>query len=309
MALSFESISVLALKELVDGSEPFVLVDVLPPEHFMLVHIPGAANACVYEIIFAEHMDRITTNHAASIVVYGGGEGSLDAVCAAEKLRRMGFNDISIFHGGIPEWHEAGYALAGDLGTPQPAENVFSCAFDRAWNINPVESTLMWWGRNANTTHHGTVGISSGVLHVNNGAFGGTVTLNMASIQNIDLQGTELHPVLEHHLKSDDFFFTQLFPSAILKMEKAVPMQPQSPTMPTFMISGDLGLRGLHGAVQFPATVTVLDDEHITLEAHFDIDRTDWGVLYGSTRFFKHLSYHLVFDHISIQVRLVAELA
>ena len=44
---------------------------------------------------------------------------------------------------------------------------------------------------------------------------------------------------------------------------------------------------------------------HFTAEAHFDIDRTRWKVIYGSSRFFKHLGMHLVFDLISIQCRIV----
>jgi len=38
----------------------------------------------------------------------------------------------------------------------------------------------------------------------------------------------------------------------------------------------------------------------------FDIDRTRWNVIYGSSRFFEHLGMHLMFDPISIQIRIVA---
>jgi hypothetical protein len=43
----------------------------------------------------------------------------------------------------------------------------------------------------------------------------------------------------------------------------------------------------------------------MTIEAHFDIDRTRWKVIYGSARFFEHLGMHLVFDPISIQIYLM----
>ena len=42
------------------------------------------------------------------------------------------------------------------------------------------------------------------------------------------------------------------------------------------------------------------------MESHFDIDRTRWGITYGSPRFFERLGMHLVFDLISIQLRIVA---
>jgi hypothetical protein len=43
----------------------------------------------------------------------------------------------------------------------------------------------------------------------------------------------------------------------------------------------------------------------INLEAHFDLDRTEWGIIYGSARFFEHLGMHQVFEAISISLRLV----
>jgi hypothetical protein len=46
-------------------------------------------------------------------------------------------------------------------------------------------------------------------------------------------------------------------------------------------------------------------DGGFAAEAHFDIDRTRWGVIYGSARFFKRLGMHQVYDTISFEVRLV----
>ena len=43
------------------------------------------------------------------------------------------------------------------------------------------------------------------------------------------------------------------------------------------------------------------------MEAHFDLDRTQWNVIYGSSRFFEHLGMHMVFDQISIELRLILQ--
>jgi hypothetical protein len=51
--------------------------------------------------------------------------------------------------------------------------------------------------------------------------------------------------------------------------------------------------------------VAPLEDGVFVLEAHFDIDRTRWHVIYGSTRFFEHLGMHKVFDLLSFQIRMV----
>jgi len=56
----------------------------------------------------------------------------------------------------------------------------------------------------------------------------------------------------------------------------------------------------------FEAVIENLADGALAAEAHFDLDRTRWGVIYGSGRFFEHLGMHLVYDPISVQVRIVA---
>ena len=48
------------------------------------------------------------------------------------------------------------------------------------------------------------------------------------------------------------------------------------------------------------------ENDSLIMEAHFDIDRTKWNVIYGSIRFFEHLGMHKVFDLISLQLRVIA---
>ena len=67
-----------------------------------------------------------------------------------------------------------------------------------------------------------------------------------------------------------------------------------------------MNLRGVSADLEFDATVALIEDGSLIMEAHFDIDRTRWKVIYGSTRFFEHLGMHKVFDLISFQTRMVA---
>ncbi|HSO67587.1 MAG TPA: YceI family protein, partial [Desulfatirhabdiaceae bacterium] len=77
-------------------------------------------------------------------------------------------------------------------------------------------------------------------------------------------------------------------------------------SVPNHAIHGILELRGVKAQQDFMATVTKTMENGLAAEAHFDIDRTRWNIIYGSTRFFEHLGMHLVFDLISIQVRIIA---
>jgi polyisoprenoid-binding protein YceI len=173
--------------------------------------------------------------------------------------------------------------------------------------VDPEKSVIEWAGRNPNTRHHGSVRISNGEIRVKDGAVTGDFTVDMESIENFSLQGDELQPVLIAHLRSDDFFFTELFPTATYTIESAAPIEDAGIGLPNYEVKGELSLRGAKAGLDFTATANRIEDGGISAEAHFDIDRTRWGVIYGSSRFFKHLGMHLVYDPISIQVRVFAD--
>ncbi len=65
--------------------------------------------------------------------------------------------------------------------------------------------------------------------------------------------------------------------------------------------------RGVKADLEFLTTVNTLPDDQLIAEAHFDIDRTRWKVIYGSSRFFEHLGMHLIFDLISFELKIVAQ--
>jgi polyisoprenoid-binding protein YceI len=130
----------------------------------------------------------------------------------------------------------------------------------------------------------------------------------MTSIKNIDLEGDPLQPQLIAHLKSVDFFFVDMFPRAIFTITSAKQIEEAPSSLPNFSVQGVFNLRGVKSEIEFLATASLLQDGEVRIETHFDIDRTHWGVLYGSSKFFEHLGYHLVYHPISIQLRLVARI-
>jgi polyisoprenoid-binding protein YceI len=75
---------------------------------------------------------------------------------------------------------------------------------------------------------------------------------------------------------------------------------------PNLKVEGRLTLRGVQRSTRFPATVSRLADGAIAADAHFDTDCTPWNARYGSARCFEYLGMHLVFDPVSIAVRIVA---
>lgn len=292
------------LMERIKNKETFVLIDTLTGSHFEKVHLPGARSACVFEVNFLEQVEAIADGKNAEIVLYGSSGRSRDALTAAEKLQREGYENISVLNGGLDAWRVRGFELQGDQPDMADPETVLRLD-DGQYRVDIDQSVIEWSGRNPNSKHFGTVGIKKGQVEVNNSALTGVLEIDMDSIDNINLKDDELHPVLTSHLKSDDFFFVKMFPSAVLTITEGVPVKTPFLSTPNYGFKATLELRGVKADLSFQATVTKTEDGGLAAEAHFDIDRTRWKVIYGSARFFENLGMHLVFDLISFQVKIV----
>lgn len=305
-AVLAEELSSQDVQRRIANNDSLFLIDVLPAEHFAAVHLPRAANACVYEVTFLHQIEEITSDRDAAIVVYGAGGATRDAAVAADKLRRAGYRNIALLRGGLDAWRSDGLPLEG--ADPATFEDLHAAVrlTDGDYRIDVDKSLIVWTGRNPNGSHNGTVKLTEGTIRIAGEQVTGRFVIDMTSIENTDLAGDPLQPVLIAHLNSDDFFFTQLFPKAIFELREARLADEPLLSTPNVTVEGSLELRGLRVALGFPATVALAPDGDLVAEAHFDIDRTRWGVIYGSTRFFAHLGMHLVFDPISLQVRIVA---
>ena len=294
------------LRHWIEGKKSFYLIDTLSGDHFRGRHLPGAKNACVFEISFIDQVKAITAEKDSEIVLYGASKKSLDAVTAAEKLGQEGFRHLNVLIGGIEAWHSLGLPLEGESIDAIPDPQKFLKLEDRSYLVDRDQSVIAWKGRNPSTTHFGNIRIASGKLSVKGGIITGIFDIVMDSITNTNLEGDELQPVLIAHLKSDDFFLTKLFPRARFEITEALPTPEPYLSLPNYLINGTLEIKGIKANQQFTATLSKTPQQGLMAEAHFDIDRTRWGVIYGSTRFFEYLGMHLVFDLITFEVRIVA---
>jgi rhodanese-related sulfurtransferase/polyisoprenoid-binding protein YceI len=294
------------LKALLTEKPETVLIDLLSPEHFTNRHIPGAQNVCLFYASFLDDLKVAAPDKQVPIVVYGASSNSQDTATALEKLDRAVYENVTFLEGGLEAWREAGYDLEGNAPTQQDDPQTTVTIPDGQYTVDADASQVEWAGRNPHSRHFGTVDIAKGVIDFKDKTITGTVEIDMNTIHNINLEGDELHPVLEAHLKSDDFFFTKMFPKAVFTIKEAKRIEPGWSTVPNYHVNGELNLRGVSVELEFDATVALIDDGALAMEAHFDMDRTRWNVIYGSTRFFEYLGMHKVFDLISFQIRMIA---
>lgn len=170
--------------------------------------------------------------------------------------------------------------------------------------VNTEKSSLAWEGKKIGGAHNGTVGIQSGTLKLNkNEISGGEFVIDMNSIVCLDIENEEYNGKLIGHLKSDDFFSTEKFPTATLKIKKVVRLKEGSKS--THNIYADLTIKGITHEVVFPATVTGANGA-VTAEATFTVDRSKYDVRYGSTSFFPNIGDKAISNDMIFTVRIVA---
>ncbi len=113
--------------------------------------------------------------------------------------------------------------------------------------------------------------------------------------------------MLVDHLKTDDLFLVETYPTAEFELITANPINDATLGSPNYNLSGSFTLRGQTQPIHFPATLGINDDL-IALQAHFDFDRVLWGSKYGSGKIYEALGKHVVNDRISISFQLIANI-
>lgn len=278
-----------------------MLIHVLPEEHCAQQHLPGAVNACVYEMAFLSKVAELVPDKSSAIIVYGAGAPSLDSAVAAEKLMKAGYTNVSDFRGGIAEWLQQGFPLEGT--GPQ----VESASHDGVFDVSTDTSVVRWTGRNLFNHHHGTVKLTGGRIEIEQGVLkAARFTLDMNSIACEDLVDSTYNAMLIRHLRDDDFFAVNRFPTAEFVGEQAEALPACTDGTPNYQLLGQLTLRGVTKPLSFPAVIAAADVDHLTGQAQFELDRTQFGSHYGSGKLFAFLGKHVVNDHIHLHIKLHA---
>ena len=160
--------------------------------------------------------------------------------------------------------------------------------------IKVENGKVVWKGYKVTGSHQGTIDIKSGFLDFNESKLiGGEITINMSTITNTDQEG-EYKNKLEGHLKSDDFFGVEKFPTASLIFAKV-----KSTGKNSYKVTGDITIKGKTETVSFDLSVY-----GNKANASLKMDRTKFDVRYGSTSFFDGLKDKAIYDEFDLVVDL-----
>ena len=167
---------------------------------------------------------------------------------------------------------------------------------DNIYNIETVQSQITWTGREVSTSYHyGTLDFISGNFEISNGAIvNGEFIVDMTSINNQDMEG-DRKARLEGHLKSDDFFSVESYPTAAISINSSELISDGK-----WNVSADLSIKGFTHPVNF---------EMISSEdgwsANLVFDRSKYDVRFRSGSFFENLGDKLIYDDIELSINLI----
>lgn len=166
----------------------------------------------------------------------------------------------------------------------------FTSPIEGKKEIKTDKSSVTWKGYKVTGSHEGKISLKSGELVFKAGKLiGGEFTIDMMSIVNTDLEG-EYKGKLEGHLKSDDFFSVEKYPTA-----KLVFTEVKSTGKNAYEVTGDLTIKDVTAPVTFE--ISVYGNKATT---NLKIDRTKYGVKYNSASFFEGLKDKAIYDEFDL---------
>ena len=286
------------LRQLLTTPSAPALIHLLPDEDFAEAHLPGARCFCVYESAFLTKIHEAFPDKDTPLLVYGESDDTQEAATAVTRLRAAGFTHVTRLAGGLRAWRNAGEAIEGKgPQTEQPLSGTYA--------LDLTRSVIFWTGRNLFNHHHGSVSLAGATVNLLDGqVLTARFTIDMQTLTCADLTDPALNAALIGHLKSDDFFAVSEHPTADFKTSSVSPIPNSTPGTNNHRISGQFTLRGLTRPLEFPAVVAKAPDGTLTVQAEFAFDRTQWGAIYGSGKFFARLLHHVVNDLVHLHLKL-----
>lgn len=197
-----------------------------------------------------------------------------------------------------------------EANTSEAQEEATAAPTADTYMVDVANSKIDWVGSKPLENHTGTINIAEGQVLVTDGAVtAGKFSIDMNSITVTDLEG-DSKVSLESHLKGtakeeqvDHFFNVTKYPTATFAITSIENVEGKT------MVNGNLTIKETTQNISFPATLT-MNGEVMTLTSEtFSIDRTKWGVNYGSKTIFGDLGDKFINDNIDLTVALVAKKA
>ncbi|HEX8507184.1 MAG TPA: YceI family protein [Hymenobacter sp.] len=175
------------------------------------------------------------------------------------------------------------------------------------YKLQPQLSTLGWEGKAVTHGHNGTMQFTDGELLVKGNAIvGGTVTVDMKTMKATDIADAESQGKFVGHMSSDDFFGVASYPTSTFKIVSVTPIKGAAKDADNATIAGDMTIKGVTQRISFPAKVGVKGDL-ASATGKVTIDRTKYGLKYGSKSFFDSIGDKAINDDFTLTFNVIGK--
>ena len=182
--------------------------------------------------------------------------------------------------------------------------------FNGTRSVDFDQSTILWKGYKLFGNHSGDIKLKEGFLIFNSdGLIGGTFVADMNSIRVTELmddddeeeeeneggdeEGEDDKSDLANHLKDADFFDAQTYPTATFVIKDV------SKQVKDYILKGDITIKDKTVPIEFPVQIN-----GNWLKGTASIDRTKFGIKYGSGSFFDNLGDNVIKDKFDLIISL-----
>ena len=172
---------------------------------------------------------------------------------------------------------------------------------EKVVNVNTQSSTVKWKGSKISESHEGTVNIKKGVLIISEGLLvGGEFVFDMNSISTTDMS-EKYNQKLDNHLKNEDFFNVELYPTASIVIKRAMKYKDN-----LYNLVGELTIKDITRPIKFQANVDI-NGLNFSAQSKIKIDRTKWDITYKSGNYIKDLGDKAILDEIEFDIFLLSD--
>lgn len=202
--------------------------------------------------------------------------------------------------------------VKGDKAEVSKKQEVKEVASEASFAVDAQTSQITWEGSKPTGKHNGYIKIKEGNVKLQKGeVVGGSFIIDMNSITCTDLEG-DMKAGIEAHLKGqrkpgeeDDFFNVDKFPTAAFEITKVAKLANDEKA--THLVYGNLSMKGKTNNLGFKANIKTDGDKVMVSTPNFVINRTQWGINYGSPSLFENLADKAINDNIGLSINLQAK--
>lgn len=178
----------------------------------------------------------------------------------------------------------------------------FSFLFSNTYTINSNESNIHWVGSKLTSEHFGQISIDNGFVQFDgNSIINAKVVINMNTLNVTDMDDSG-NTSLERHLKNSDFFDIKSFPNSTFIINEKNKVFNNKGNV----ISGIIKIKNIELPIEVPMQI-IIDDNLAIAIGEFEIDRTLFGITYGSGSYFSDLADRAINDNFLIKFSIVAD--